>query len=328
MIKTSNKSSVLNLRKFFSEYYAVVAIVILIIVFSFTSQYFLKYDNLKNILIQTAPVSICAIGQAFCIIKGGMDLSLGQNLCVTSCTVAILLKAGMNPWLAIIIGLLLGVAIGSGVGFLHSIIGLPTFIASLAFQNICRGAAKIITQATPISGFPREIDYFGKEYIGPIPICVIIMVVFYMIFAFISRRTRFGRILYAIGGNKEAAFFAGIDVKKYTMFAHMLAGGLAAFAGLITMSRLSSVAITSGNLYEFDATTACAIGGIALSGGKGKLIYALLGILFLQVFFNGMVMLNVDSFWQEVLKGIVLAVSVSFDVLRGKKAAVKKKVNA
>ena len=323
MIKTK-----LDFKKFLSEYYVIVAIILLVIIFSIASPYFFKYDNFKNILVQTAPVSICAIGQAFCIIKGGMDLSLGQNLCVTSCTVAILLKSGMNPWLAALIGILLGIAIGAGVGFLHAIVGLPTFIASLAFQNICRGAAKIITQATPISGFPPEIDYFGKAYIGIVPICIIIMIVFYIAFSFISKRTYFGRVLYAIGGNKEAAFFAGVNVTKYVMFAHMLAGGLSAFAGLMTMSRLSSVAITSGNLYEFDATTGCAIGGIALSGGKGKLIYALLGILFLQVFFNGMVMLNVDSFWQEVLKGVVLAASVSFDVLRSKNAAKKKTAKA
>ena len=313
--------AVLNqIKGFIGTYFCLVAIIILCVILTVSSPYFFNYDNFKNILIQSAAVSIVCIGQFMCITKGGLDLSLGQVLCFSSCLMAVLMKnIGWNPYISILAGLLCGLLMGGFSGFMISYVGLPSFIATLATQNICRGMAKVITGASPIAKLPEEINIFGKKYIGIFPSSVIIAAILYVVFVILMRKSKFGRCLYSIGGNKEASYFAGINVKKYTMMAHMVAGGLAAFAGLVLMARLGSVALTNGNMYEFDGTTGCCIGGVALAGGKGNLLQALLGIIFLNVFFNGMTMLNVDAFWQDVLKGIVLAAAVTFDTLRQKK---------
>lgn len=307
-------------KEFLGTYFCLVAIVALCVILTIFSPYFFNYDNFKNILIQSAAVSIVCIGQFICITKGGLDLSLGQVLCFSSCLMAVLMKnMGWNPYLSIIAGLICGLLMGGFSGFMISYVGLPSFIATLATQNICRGLAKVITGASPIAKLPDQIDFFGKSYYGIFPSSVVIAAILYVIFIILMRKSKFGRCLYAIGGNKEAAYFAGINVKLYTMLAHVVAGGLAAFAGLVLMARLGSVALTNGNLYEFDGTTGCCIGGVALAGGKGKLLQALLGVIFLNVFFNGMTMLNVNAFWQDVLKGVVLAAAVTFDTLRQKK---------
>jgi len=309
-----------SLKAFIGTYFCLVAIVILCLVLTIASPYFFNYDNFKNILIQSAAVSIVCIGQFMCITKGGLDLSLGQVLCFSSCLMAVLMKnLGWNPYLSILCGLLAGMLMGAFSGFMIAYVNLPSFIATLATQNICRGLAKVITGASPIAKLPEAINIFGKKYLGIFPSSVIIAAILYVVFILLMRRSRFGRCLYAIGGNKEASYFAGINVKKYIMLAHLVAGTLAAMAGLVLMARLGSVALTNGNLYEFDGTTGCCIGGVALAGGKGKLFQALLGIIFLNIFFNGMTMLNVDAFWQDVLKGIVLAAAVTFDTLRQRK---------
>lgn len=321
MEKTVHENKLLSrVKSFMGTYFALVAIIILCLILTIASPYFFNYDNFKNILIQSAAVSIVCIGQFMCITKGGLDLSLGQVLCFASCLMAVLMKnLGWNPYISIILGLITGMLMGGFSGFMISYVGLPSFIATLATQNICRGLAKVITGASPIAKLPDEIDIFGKSYIGIFPTSVIIAVILYVVFIILMKKSKFGRCLYAIGGNKEASYFAGINVKLYTMLAHLVAGTLAAFAGLVLMARLGSVALTNGNLYEFDGTTGCCIGGVALAGGKGNLLQALLGIIFLNVFFNGMTMLNVDAFWQDVLKGIVLAAAVTFDTLRQKK---------
>lgn len=306
--------------KFTKNYGIVIAIIVLGIVFSLSSEYFLKMQNLRNILLQSATIAIVSIGQALVITAGDFDLSVGQNVCVSSCLAAYLMKfVGVNPWVAIIVALIVGSIIGLMNGVLVAYVGIPAFIATLGLQNVARGFAKIITNATPIPTLPEEIAFLGRGYLIGIPICVIIMLGLYVVFAFISRKTKLGRYTYAIGGSSEAAFFSGINVKKFRCLAFTIAGLLAALSGIVLMSRLNSASVTNGNLYEFDAIIACVIGGISLSGGRGKIIQALFGSIFLILFFNGMTMLNVDPFYQDVLKGVVLVVAIAIDVFRNKK---------
>jgi ribose transport system permease protein len=190
-------------------------------------------------------------------------------------------------------------------------------------QLIGMGLARIVTNASPIPSMPESMEWLGRGFIGGskfgIPISVVIMVLMYILFAFIARRTRLGRNIYAIGGSAEAAYFAGINVKLNQMLVFTMGGGIAAFGGLILLSRLDSASVTNGYLYEFDAIIASVIGGISLSGGKGKVIQALFGAIFLTLFFNGMTMLNVHPFIQSVLKGAVLIGAVAIDVLRNRR---------
>lgn len=309
-----------TLSKFSKEYTAVLAILAMGIIFSFASPYFLTGQNLKNILLQCSALAIVAMGQALITISGQFDLSLGQNVCLTSAVAAYMMKfMGVNPWVAILAALLLGCIIGLTNGVLFAYFGLPAFIATLGLQMICKSLAKIITNATPIARLPKEIAFLGRGYISVVPICVIIMIGLYVFMQFVSRRTKLGRNIYAIGGGPEAAFFAGIQTKKYYCLTFMLGGLLAALGGVILMSRLDSVSITNGNLYEFDAIIACVIGGLSLAGGKGKIIGVLFGTIFLVMFFNGMTMMNVDPFYQDAIKGAVLITAITTDVLRNKK---------
>jgi ribose/xylose/arabinose/galactoside ABC-type transport system permease subunit len=322
-----------ELSKFSKDYMAVVGILLLSLILGITiGQRFLQWDNLKNILLQSSTVAICALGQAIILLTGNFDLSLGRNVAFTSCFGALLMKgmlfegmAPMDPTLVILIMLAMGALVGACNGFLTAYVGLPAFIATLGLQNVCYGMAKVITNATPIATFPNSIAWLGRGFIFEdvlkknLPWCVVLMVLVYAVAQFVFTKTKLGRNIYAVGGNKEAAFFAGIDVKKYTFIVFIIAGTLASFSGVVLMSRLNSVAITSGQNYEFDAVIGSIIGGISLTGGKGRLVGTMFGIIFLMLLFNGMTQWKVDAFMQDVLKGVVLVIAVTLDVLRNTK---------
>ncbi len=314
-----------QLSKFSKDYMSIVGIILMSIVFTITSQWFMTWDNWKNILLQSSTVSICALGQAIVLLTGNFDLSLGRVVGFVSCLGAVFMTNAafgpMNPWLVLLVMMAVGLVLGALNGWLTAYVGLPAFIATLGTQNICYGLAKLITNATPIANFPDEIAFFGRGYLGPVPYCVIIMIGLYILAQFVSTKTRLGRNIYAVGGGREAAFFAGINVKKYTFISFVMAGGLAAFASIVLMSRLDSVAITNGQNYEFDAVIGSIIGGISLTGGKGKLIGCMFGSIFLITLFNGMAQLKVDPFMQDVLKGVVLVAAITMDVLRNRKSS-------
>jgi len=308
-----------SLSNFTKDYAAIVAILAMGLVFSIASPYFLTAENIKNILLQSSALAIVAMGQAIIMLGGQFDLSLGQCVLLTSSVAAYLMKfAGVHPAVAILAAMLLGIVVGLTNGILFAHFRLPAFIATLGLQMICRSLSKIITNATPIATLPKNIAFIGRGYISAIPICVLIMVLLYGVAQFVSRRTRLGRNIYAIGGGSEAAFFAGINIKKYYLIIFALGGLMAAIGGIVLMSRLDSVSLTNGNLYEFDAIIACVIGGISLTGGRGKIVGALFGTVFLVLFFNGMTMLNVEPFYQDAIKGFVLILAITADALRNR----------
>lgn len=321
--KSKGRSFSYLFSKFTKHYAIILAILALGIVFTFASPYFLNWQNLRNILLQTAPLAIVAIGQALIITTGQFDMSLGQNVCLSSAIAAYLMKfMSVNPWLSIAAGLLAATLVGATNGVLIAICKIPCFVATLGLQNVCRGLVKIITNATPIPSLPEEIDFLGRGFLGGaksgIPISVVIMLIFYIVFFFITQKTRFGRYIYAIGGGSEAAFFAGINVKKYRILTYSAAGLLAGCGSMVLLSRLNAASVTNGSLYEFDAMISSVIGGVSLAGGRGTLWQVLLGAIFLTLFFNGMTMLNVNSYVQDVLKGVVLVLAVGIDVIRNR----------
>ncbi len=313
-----------RVSRFTKDYAIIIAIAFLMVIFSVASENFFTFNNIRNILNQTTSLAIVCVGQSLIVTTGQFDLSLGQNVCLTSCVMAWLIKfGGFNPWIAILCAIIVGAAVGASNGVLIAYARIPCFIVTLGFQMICKGLSKIITNAAPIPGMPAEIQFFGRGYIGGrefgMPVGLLIMLILYIVFMFISQKTKFGRSLYAMGGSEEAAYFAGIDVKKYRALIYTIAGALCGFASVILVTRLDSAALTNGNLYEFDATIACILGGISLAGGRGKIIQALFGVIFLMLFFNGMTMLNVNPFVQDVLKGVVMIGAVALDVVRNRR---------
>lgn len=327
-----NKSGFLrySMETLTKRYAIVMATLFLIVVFSvcslllFGEQYFLTWMNFRNILIQTVPLAIVCCGQALIVFTGEFDLSLGQNVCLTGCIMAWLLNfGGWNPIAAMAACVLVGTLVGIANGTLISYMGIPCFIATLGFQMICKGLSKIITNASPISGMPEHVRWLSNTFIGGrengLPVSVIFMVILFAIAAFCNLYTQFGRRLYAIGGSEDAAFFSGVDVKFHRLCVYTIAGALCGISSIFLVSRLDSAALTNGNLYEFDSMIACILGGISLSGGRGRILQALCGALFLTLFFNGMTLMNVNPFVQDVLKGIVMVGAVSIDLMRNRR---------
>ena len=309
---------------FTKSYAIVIAILLLGIVFSFASEYFLSYRNIRNILLQCSTVAIVAIGQAMILLSGNFDLSLGQIVCFTSSFAAWMMKFhGADPLAASAVAMFYGCLMGACNGFLIAYCNIPAFVATLGMQLVGMGLTRIVTNASPIPSMPPSMGWLGRGFIGGstwgIPISVVIMIIMYLLFSFIARRTRLGRNVYAIGGSSEAAYFSGINVKLNKFLVFSIAGAISAFGGLILLSRLDSASVTNGYQYEFDAIISCVIGGISLAGGKGKIVQAMFGAIFLTLFFNGMTMLNVHPFIQPVLKGLVLIGAVAIDVIRNKK---------
>jgi ribose/xylose/arabinose/galactoside ABC-type transport system permease subunit len=322
--KSKRGGFVNDFSTFTKNYAIVVAIVVLGIIYSFASEYFLSFRNIRNILLQTSAIAIVAIGQAMILLTADFDLSLGQIVCFTSAFAAWMMKFhDAAPLVAALVALIFGCLMGACNGFLIAFCKIPAFVATLGMQLIGMGLTRIVTNASPIPGMPRSMEWLGRGFIGGaaygIPVSVVIMVVMYILFQFISRRTRLGRNIYAIGGSSEAAYFSGINVKVNKLIVFTMGGVISAFGGLILLSRLDSAAVTNGYQYEFDAIISCVIGGVSLAGGKGKIVQALFGAIFLTLFFNGMTMLNVHPFIQPVLKGIVLIGAVAIDVVRNRK---------
>lgn len=311
-------------NRFSRENVILFATLVLVVIFSLTAPHFFTFLNIRNIFQQTAAIGIVTIGQAFLLLTGQFDLSLGQNVMMTSCLSAWLIKfGGVNPWFAVLLGIIAGVLVGACNGYLVAYRRTPAFIATLGMQLICMGLGRIITNDSPISGMPSELAIFGTASIGGVkygvPSSILIMLFLYIVATFISRRTKLGRNFYAMGGGEEAAYFSGIDVKKFRLYAFALAGGLAALGGTVLLSRIDSASVTNGNAYELDTVIASVIGGISIMGGRGKIPQALCGAIFLTVFFNGMTMLNVHPFIQNILKGVVLVFAVGIDSIRNKR---------
>lgn len=305
-----------NLSK---DYSIVFVLIVMMIFFSITSPYFMTKTNMINILFQSATIAIAALGMAICMISGNFDLSLGQNICLSSIVAAKLMKdVGTPVVLAVLAGIALSVLVGACNGVLITYCRIPAFMATLGMMNICKGMARIISNAVPISKLPAGIRQIGTGYLGPIPNCVIILLVLYLLMAYLTENSKFFRCIYQIGGNENAAYYSGINVRKYRIFTYMLCGFFASISAFLLYTKLDSATLTNGGSYEFDAVIACVIGGISLTGGKGKIFNALFGSIFLITFFNGMTMLSVDSFWQDVIKGVVLLLSMGVDVYRSR----------
>jgi ribose transport system permease protein len=274
-----------------------------------------------NILVQATTIGIVAIGQATLMISGQLDLSMGQNVCLSgyiSCYLMVMQQ--WNPVPALFVGICAATFVGFLNGIFFTKIGVPAFIATLAMQYVCMGAAELINGTRTIAPLPASIAFLGRGYIFKIiPVSVLIMLFLYGTMTFIYTKTKLGRNIYAIGGNREAAFFAGINTTKYYLIAFSLAGFFAGISATLLISRLNSVGVGSGKNYEFEAMIGSVIGGVAMSGGKGKLIGVLFGVMFSIILFNGMTLLGVHPFVQDIFKGTLLLLAMTLDVLRNKK---------
>ncbi|WCT54014.1 ribose ABC transporter permease RbsC [Paenibacillus kyungheensis] len=289
--------------------------IILVIIVSVLNPDFLEPLNILNLLRQVAINALIAFGMTFVILTGGIDLSVGSILALSSSFVANLMLAGVDPILAIIIGCAAGGVMGMVNGLMITKGKMAPFIATLATMTIFRGLTLVYTNGNPITGLGDSMAFqlFGRGYFLGIPVPAITMAITFIVLWVILHKTPFGRKTYAIGGNEKAAIVSGIKVPRVKIMIYSLAGALSALAGAILTSRLNSAQPTAGTSYELDAIAAVVLGGTSLSGGRGRIVGTLIGALIIGTLNNGLNLLGVSSFYQMVVKGIVIVIAVLID---------------
>ncbi|CAM4069653.1 ABC transporter permease [Corynebacterium frankenforstense] len=299
---------------------ALVGLIALIVILVIATPHFLSVDNLINVGVQAAAIAILAFGMTFVIVTGGIDLSVGAVAALGGMVTAYsFAEMALPGWITLILGLLTGLACGAIAGASIAYGKLPAFIATLAMMSIARGLTLVISEGSPQPS-PDAVNWMGTD-VGFLPMPIVMMLLAGLICWFVLSRTVLGRSMYAIGGNIEAARLSGLPVRQILIAVYTLSGLFAAWAGLVMTARLSSAQPQAGVSYELDAIAAVVIGGASLSGGRGKATGTFVGALLLAVIRNGLNLLNVSSFWQQIVIGIVIAAAVGFDVIRNKTIA-------
>jgi ribose transport system permease protein len=292
-----------------------LGLIILVVIVSILNPSFLEPLNILNLLRQVAINALIAFGMTFVILTGGIDLSVGAILALSSALTAGMMVSGIDPLLAILIGCILGGLMGMVNGLFITKGKMAPFIATLATMTIFRGLTLVYTGGNPITGLGDNylFQLFGRGYFLGIPVPAVTMILTFVVLFIILHKTPFGRKTYAIGGNEKAALISGIKVPKVKVMIYSLSGMLAALAGAILTSRLNSAQPTAGTSYELDAIAAVVLGGTSLSGGKGRIFGTLIGALIIGTLNNGLNLLGVSSFYQMVVKGIVIVIAVLLD---------------
>ncbi|ABG03914.1 inner-membrane translocator [Rubrobacter xylanophilus DSM 9941] len=293
-------------------------LVLLCAVMAVLSPSFLTVTNFFNVGTQIAVILILALGQTFVIVSGGIDLSVGSVLALAGVVFGwATAVAGLPLAPALLLGLGAGAAAGLVNGLLITLGNLPPFIATLAMLSAARGLALVISGGVPLSPIPEPVRHLGSgDLFGAVPLPVVLMIAMWLLTAAILRYTYPGRCMYAIGGNEEAARLSGIGVGRQKLLIYTLSGLFAGVAGILQTARLASAQPQAGFTFELDAIAAVVIGGASLTGGVGTASGTLIGALILGVLRNGLNLLNVSAFWQQVVIGAVIALAVMTDTLR------------
>jgi len=304
-----------------------VVLLVLLLVMSILSPVFFKSANLINVMQQVTVNAIVAVGMTVVILTGGIDLSVGSIIALSGMIMAkIMVEGDMNSVAAIFVGILIGAVCGLINGFLIAKCKLQPMIATLGIMQVARGVDLTIAQGRTVSGFK---PFFRKIGVGTIPgttipVQIVLMLVIYLLIFYLLRYRKFGRYIYSIGGNEEATRLSGVNVERYKMMAYMLCGVTAAIASVVMTAKLNSAVPTAGEGYELDAVSSSVIGGISLTGGVGSLWGTLMGAMIIGVIKNGLNLLNVSSYLQQVVTGIIVIVAVLADAFKTKAVGRKK----
>ena len=301
-----------------------IALVLQVVALALLSDRFLTFANERNILLQIS-VNLClSIGMTLVILTGGIDLSVGAMLALAGAVGAGLLKNGLTlkalgvvlqftPFGAMVAGIAVGFALGLFNGIAITRFKLPPFVATLGMLSIGRGLTMLWTGGFPITDLGAQFGFIGAGFWLGIPMAVWISAALVAIFYVVSQRTTLGRYIYAVGGNEKATAYSGVDVERVKLWVYALCGALAGVAGLIVTARLDAADPKAGLGYELDSIAAVVIGGISLSGGRGSIFGTVLGCLIIGVLNNGLFLLDVSPFWQQVVKGFVIIAAVALD---------------
>ncbi|EGG0902097.1 ABC transporter permease [Escherichia coli] len=297
-----------------------VVIAILYLVFSLNAPGFISLNNQMNVLRDAATIGIAAWAMTLIIISGEIDVSVGPMVAFVSVCLAFLLQFEVPLAVACLLVLLLG-----ALGVLRGVFNVPSFVATLGLWSALRGMGLFMTNALPVPIDENEVlDWLGGQFLG-VPVSALIMIVLFALFVFISRKTAFGRSVFAVGGNATAAQLCGINVRRVRILIFTLSGLLAAVTGILLAARLGSGNAGAANGLEFDVIAAVVVGGTALSGGRGSLFGTLLGVLVITLIGNGLVLLGINSFFQQVVRGVIIVVAVLANILLTQRSSKAKR---
>ncbi|WP_156033859.1 ABC transporter permease [Serratia liquefaciens] len=304
-----------KLSKHANELGLLAIIIVLYLVFSIYATGFISLNNQMNILRDAATIGIAAWAMTLIIISGEIDVSVGPMVAFISVILAYLMQYAIPLPLALILALCLGAALGSVAGVLRGWFNVPSFVATLGLWSALRGMGLFMTNALPVPIDENTVlDWLGGQVLG-LPVSAVIMLILFVIFQFISKKTAFGRSVYAIGGNASAAQLCGINVKRIRVLLFTLAGLLAAVTGILLAARLGSGNAGAASGLEFDVIAAVVVGGTALSGGRGSMLGTLLGVLVITLIGNGLVLLGINSFFQQVVRGVIIVLAVLANII-------------
>lgn len=301
---------------YWDKYSTVSILVLLLIVFSVIQpQAFMSFNNFIKIIEQSSITILIGCGEFFAILLAGIDLSVGSVMALTGVCTAKMMSLGINPWIAVLVGTIgLGAAIGFINGFLVNKTGLHPFIITIGTLSIFRGLTMIVANSRTVSGVPPEFTrFFGGKILGVLPTPIVVSLLVAALLFFITMKTQFGRNLYAIGGNPQSAWYAGINVKRHVLLAFMISGVCAGLAGLVNVARLGAAEPNAGTGYETFAIASAVIGGTSFFGGIGFIPKVVVGGLIIGVINNGLNMAGVSSFYQQIAMGALIIVAVTLD---------------
>jgi len=299
--------------KFIKDYGLIALLGFLIVLFGVLNPVFVSSENLLNILDQVSIIGIIALGMTLVILTGGIDLSVGSIVAFTGFILAKSLVSGFGLPVSILLCLATGLGLGSINGLFVSYGKLPSFIVTLGLMSAARGATLYLAEGRSISGLPDGLNGLASSSLLRIPLPALLFVLFSILLAVFTKFTYWGKFIYAVGGNERAAWLSGIRIQRYKMFVYVITGFLCAVSSLVLVGKLNSAQSQAGNMYELNAIAAVVIGGTSLSGGKGSISGTVFGVLVLGVLQNGFSILNVSTYYQLILLGVIIIAAVYLD---------------
>ena len=303
----------IDFKRLAIKYKSVIGFLLLCGIIAFVTPRFLTLSNLTNVLTQVSVNAIIAVGMTFVILNNGIDLSVGSILALSGAVAAYLMKSTGNIVLSIFAALAIGTIIGALNGFLITKGKLQAFIATLATMTLLRGVTYVFTNGNPISGLNTNFTFLANNKIIGIPLPIAFMVIILAIAFYMLNQTRFGRYVYALGGSEDSARLSGISTDKIRMIVYAISGFTAAVSAIIVTSRIGSASPNAGTGFELDAIAAVVLGGTSLSGGEGSIVGTIIGALIIGVLNNGLNLMNVNPFYQSIVKGAVILLAVLLD---------------
>ena len=299
-----------DIKKFLMKYVMYLFLILMCIVLTVASDKFLTVTNLMTIIKQISIQSIVAIGMTMIIISGNIDLSVGSLVALCSVSGAMIMNKGLPMIAAVIASVIIGALVGFITGGVTAKLKLHSFLVTLSLMTALRGLAQTMTNGRPVAGLPSAFGKIASASIGPVPLLVIYMIVLYAIFMYVMKYTAFGRSIYAVGSNQESARLSGINIEMVKTMVFVISGALCGIAGVLLTAQVRSGDPTCANAWEMDTIAGAIIGGTDMNGGEGKLGGTIIGLLFVGILANGMVLLGVSAYMQSVIKGLVIFMAV------------------